>query len=295
MLIAKNAACKAGYFIDEDAAVQIGEYAANGREAVNMVQMAAGIAREQGGNRIRTAHINWVVETGKYARRTMPRLGGTSAGCVNGLAVYGSNIGMIIEIETVAVRTGVPSLTVTGLVDEEEVGFESRRYRRKSTSKSSVENVLTALKKNFGINPNEYYIHINMPGSAPVDGPSAGVAIAVSVYSAITGCVVCPGIAMTGEISINGNVRAVGGVTAKIIAARRAGATLVIVPAENMPEAAIASEGVRVVGVSHIGEVMKYAFGTETAIKQEEILSAAGGDQTILTSLNSAASQETSV
>jgi ATP-dependent protease LonB len=295
MVIAKNAAHKAGYYIDEDAAMQIGEYATNGREAVNMVQMAAGLAREQGGNVIRTPHIHWVVETGKYARRTAPRLGGTSAGCVNGLAVYGAGIGMIIEIETVAVRTGIASLTVTGLVDEEEVGFESRRYRRKSTSKSSVENVLTALKKNFGINTNEYYIHINMPGSAPVDGPSAGVAIAVSVYSAITGCVVCPGIAITGEISINGNIRAVGGVTAKIIAAKRAGATMVIVPSENLSEAAIVSEGVRVLGVSHIGEVMQVAFGTEKAEKSGELLSAAGEAQMILTSLNSVASQDTSV
>lgn len=295
IIIAKNAAFKAGYGVDEDAATQIGEYATNGREAVNMVQMAAGIAREQNGNIIRTQHIRWVIETGKYARRPAPKLGGTSAGCVNGLAVYGSNIGMIIEIETVAVRTGIPSLTVTGLVDEEEVGVESRRYRRKSTSKSSVENVLTALKKNFGINPNEYYIHINMPGSAPVDGPSAGVAIAMSVYSAITACVVCPGIAMTGEISINGNVRAVGGITAKIIAAKRAGATLVIVPSENMAEAAIVSDGVRVVGVSHISEVMQYAFGTESVVKHEEVLSAAGEAQMILTSLNSVASQDTSV
>ncbi len=295
MIIAKNAAYKAGYYIDEDAIEQIGEYATNGREAVNMVQMAAGLAREQGGNVIRKHHIHWVVETGKYARRPSPKLGAISAGCVNGLAVYGSNIGMIIEIETVAVRTGLPSLIVTGLVDEEEVGFESRRYRRKSTSKSSVENVLTALKKNFGINTNEYYIHINMPGSSPVDGPSAGVAIAVSVYSAITGCVVCPGIAMTGEISINGNVRAVGGVAAKVIAAKRAGATLVVVPEENMGEAAIVSEGLRVIGVSHISEVMRIAFGTENAEKREEVLSAAGEAQMILTSLNSVASHDTSV
>lgn len=295
VLIARNAATKAGYFMDDDAAVQIGEYANNGREAVNLVQMAAGIAREQGGNHIHVSHIHWVVETGKYTRRTTPRLGGNSAGCVNGLAVYGSNIGAIIEIETVAVRSAIPSLTVTGLVDEEEVGYESRRYRRKSTSKSSVDNVLTALKKNFGINPNEYYIHINMPGSAPVDGPSAGVAIAVSVYSAINGCVVRPGIAMTGEISINGNVRAVGGVTAKIIAAKRAGASLVIVPEENMKEAALVSDGVRVVGVSHIAEVMKYSFATETTESREGILSAAGEDQMILTSLKSVASQDASV
>jgi Lon-like ATP-dependent protease len=226
----------------------------------------------------------------------MPKLGANAAGCVNGLAVYGSSIGMIMEIETVAVKALYGSLTVTGLVDEEEVGVESRRYRRKSTSKSSVENVLTALKKNFGINPSEYYIHINMPGSSPVDGPSAGVAIAVSVYSAMTGCVVCPGLAMTGEISINGNVRAVGGVAAKIIAAKRAGATTVIIPEENMPEADIVKSGIRVIGVSHIGEVMRYAFGRENTCGHEELLSAAGEQrQLILTTLNSVASQDTNV
>jgi len=196
---------------------------------------------------------------------------------VNGLAVYGSNIGVIIEIETVAVKSSFGTLTITGLIDEEEVGFESRKYRRKSSSKSSVENVLTALKKSFGINPNEYYIHINLPGSAPIDGPSAGVAIAVSVFSAITGKVVCPGIAMTGEISINGSIRAVGGIKAKVLAAKRAGATLVIVPMENIDEAKMV-EGVRVVGVNDLNEVIKHAFSQQSRIDggSPQILSAQG-------------------
>lgn len=260
--ISKNAAYKAGYSVDEAAAELIGEYAENGREAVNMIQMAAGIAREQGMENIQRNHIDWVIETGKYVKRPTLKLGSTNVGCVNGLAVYGSNIGMIIEIETVAVKSMFGSLTVTGLIDEEEVGFESRKFRRKSSSKSSVENVLTALKKSFGINTNEYYVHINLPGSAPIDGPSAGAAIAVSVYSAITGKVVSPGLAMTGEISINGSIRAVGGIKAKILAAKRAGATMAIVPMENLEEAK-AIDGVRVVGVNDIHEVIQYAFGSQ--------------------------------
>ncbi len=274
--ISKNAAYKAGYAIDEAAAQLIGEYSENGRDAVNMIQMAAGIAREQGRENILKSHIDWVVETGKYIKRPALKLGSTNVGCVNGLAVYGSNIGMIIEIETVAVKSMFGSLTVTGLIDEEEVGFESRKYRRKSSSKSSVENVLTALKKSFGINTSEYYIHINLPGSAPIDGPSAGVAIAVSVYSAITGKVVSPGLAMTGEISINGSIRAVGGIKAKILAARRAGATMVIVPEENLEEAKTV-DGVRIVGVNDIHEVIQYSFSAqrdENAI--EGVLSAQG-------------------
>lgn len=278
IVIAKNAAAKAGYGIDAAASGLIGEYAENGREAVNMVQMAAGIAREQDMDTIHENHIDWVIETGKYVRRPTLKLGSTNVGCVNGLAVYGSNIGVIIEIETVAVKSTFGTLTVTGLIDEEEVGYESRKYRRKSSSKSSVENVLTALKKSFGINPNEYYLHINLPGSAPIDGPSAGAAIAVSVFSAITGKVVCPGIAMTGEISINGSIRAVGGIKAKILAAKRAGATMVIVPAENMDEAKMV-EGVRVVGVNDLHEVMKLAFSQQARLEEgsvPKVLSAQG-------------------
>lgn len=278
--IAHNAAIKSAFDIDETSAQLIGEYASNGREAVNMVQMAAGIAREQNKNIIGADHVNWVIETGKHVKRPALKLGSRNTpGCVNGLAVYGSNIGTIIEIETVAVKTGRGSLTVTGLIDEEELGFESKRYRRKSSSKSSVENVLTALKKNFDIDPAEYYIHINLPGSAPIDGPSAGIAIATSVFSAITGRTVSPGVAMTGEISINGGVRAVGGIKAKVLAAKRAGAKLAVVPMDNISETKTI-DNMRVVGVSNIHEVIRLCFQQKTTILEDgvEILSAQGLD-----------------
>ena len=272
--IARNASRKAGYGINDEASRLIGEYAENGREAVNMIQMAAGIAREQDMDFILERHLRWVIETGKYVKRPIPKLGATQPGCVNGLAVFGSNIGMVIEIETVAVRSTFGSLTVTGLIDEEEMGVESRKLRRKSSSKSSVENVLTALKKSFGIDPLEYYLHINLPGSAPVDGPSAGVAIAVSVYSAITGRVVTPGIAMTGEISINGSIRVVGGVKAKVLSAKRAGASMVIVPEENLAEARMV-DGVCIAGVKDIHEVMSLAFSSPMTETQDiNVLSA---------------------
>lgn len=274
--IAKNAATRAGYGISAQAAALIGEYAANGRDAVNIVQMSAGVAREKGTQSIVADHSSWVIETGKYAKRPVLRLGATGIGCVNGLAVYGSNIGTIIEIETVAVKAAPGSLTVTGLVDEEEMGFESKKFRRKSTAKSSVENVLTALQKNFGINPADYYIHINMPGCAPVDGPSAGVAIAISVFSAVCGRSVTQGVAMTGEISINGSIRAVGGVKAKVWAAQRAGASLVIVPEENIEDAQ-GIEGVRVASARHISEVVRLVF-KQPAVPSGEVLSAQGSE-----------------
>jgi len=292
--ISKNAAKKAGYSLDDDAAAVIGEYAENGREAVNMIQMSAGLAREEGKSRITRRHIEWVVETGKYSRRPLLKLGAAGAGCVNGLAVCGSGIGMIIEVETVAVKSAHGSLTVTGLIDEEEMGCDSKRLRRKSSSKSSVENVLTALKKCFGIDPGDYFIHINLPGSAPVDGPSAGAAIAVSVFSAVTGKAVSRGLAFTGEISITGAVRAVGGIRAKLTAAKLAGAETVVVPNDNIEEARLV-EGVRVAGVDDITQVMRIAFSQQREIQYSEPISAcAKTDQAIFLGLKAIASQDTS-
>jgi Lon-like ATP-dependent protease len=283
--IARNAAAKTGLTISDEAAAMIGEYAQNGRDAVNMVQLAAGVAREQGENRLLQRHIAWVVETGRYTKRPSLRLGPVAAGCVNGLGVYGSMTGVIIEVETVAIRAASGSLTITGLVEEEETQMDSRRYRRKSTAKSSVENVLTALKKNFGINPASYDIHVNLPGGAPVDGPSAGLAIAISILSAITGRAVRPGVAMTGEITVSGGVRSVGGIKPKVEAARRAGAGLVIIPADNLAETQ-GVDGINVEGVSHLKDAIRLAFTKKSADERadSEIRIAKGGDdQTILT------------
>jgi Lon-like ATP-dependent protease len=170
-------------------------------------------------------------------------------------------------------------------VEEEETQMDSRKYRRKSTAKSSVENVLTALKKNFGINCAAYDIHVNLPGGAPVDGPSAGLAIAISVLSAISGRAVNPGIAMTGEITISGGVRAVGGIKAKVEAARRAGASLAIVPFDNMAEVK-GIEGIAVEGVTHLKEAIRCAFTKKSAdeLADADVRIATGqNDQTILT------------
>lgn len=284
--IACNAATKTGMTLSDEAATMVGEYAQNGRDAVNMVQLAAGIAREQGENRLLQRHISWVVEMGRYTKRPALRLGPVAVGCVNGLGVYGAMTGVIIEVETVAMRSSSGgSLTVTGLVEEEETQMDSRRYRRKSTAKSSVENVLTALKKNFGINPASYDIHVNLPGGAPVDGPSAGLAIAISILSAITGRAVKPGIAMTGEVTVSGRVRAVGGIKPKVEAARRAGASVVIIPADNLAEVQ-GTEGIAVEGVSHLKDAIRLSFTKKTAEEQadSEIRIAKGEtDQTILT------------
>lgn len=86
-------------------------------------------------------------------------------GVVNGLAVYGPNMGALLEIEVsaVPVEKGQGTYNITGVVDEEELGGGSRKLRRKSMAKGSIENVLTVLEA-MGFSPKDYNLHINFPG-----------------------------------------------------------------------------------------------------------------------------------
>jgi Lon-like ATP-dependent protease len=109
----------------------------------------------------------------------------------------------------------------------------------------------------YNLNCDEYDIHISIPGGMPVDGPSAGIAIAVAIYSAITKLPINNKVAMTGEISILGAVKPVGGVVAKIIAASKAGADTVIIPMDNYCEGLLKEENINIVPATNIREVIE--------------------------------------
>jgi Lon-like ATP-dependent protease len=272
--IAIKAAKKSDMEIEDSAAILVGAYATNGRDAVNIVQLAGGVAAGEGRSLITEEHIQWVVDTGHYQPRPEKYIKSTATvGRINGLAVYGANMGMVIEIEAVAIKAENSSglLTITGFIDEEELDGANRRVKRKSTAKSSVDNVLTVLKKYFNINTNQFDIHINVPGGTPMDGPSAGITIACAVYSAITGRLPDPKATMTGELSINGEVMPIGGVKAKIGAAQKAGAQTVIIPKENAKEAGKVA-GIDIICVSSICEVFEIVFfGKRKSITVPEI------------------------
>lgn len=233
--IASGAAERAGYALSPADAETIGRYAACGREAVNIVQMCAGLAQMEARDRITAADVNWVVASGHYAAR--PAQGADTAdrvGRVHGLAVQGSHQGTLMDIEAV-VTVGTGRVQVTGIVEEEELGHEGHRLRRKSTAFTSAEHVRTVLTR-MGWDLTGRDVHISFPGGAPVDGPSAGVAMALAAISALTERPVDGHCAVTGELGVQGSVKPVGGVPAKVDAAVQAGLTRVLIPRENQPE-----------------------------------------------------------
>lgn len=260
--IAADAAENAGFPAEKEAVRLVGGYASNGRDAVNMIQIAAGLALVEERHEITRADIEWVINSGKYTPRLQKKpLAAPEIGVVNGLAVAQSRIGIVTEVEAQVLKTakGRGSLTITGIVEEEELKGQTQSLYRKSMAKSSAENVLTVLEKFYDVRPEEYEIHLNFPGGMPIDGPSAGVTMAVALYSAINNLPVDNYLAMTGEIAITGKVKPVGGVSDKIQAAIQMGLKRVIIPLDNY-QSNFNNLPIEIIAVSHVQEVFDIAF-----------------------------------
>lgn len=265
-VIGRDAIQKIGLKPSPEAVTVVQQYATNGREAVNMIQLAAGQALTEQRDTLTAADVEWVAGSSQLPLRTERKIPSSpQIGLVNGLAVYGPGMGTLLEIEvSAAPASGQGRLNVTGVVDEEEIGGGSRTIRRKSMAKGSVENVLTVLRT-MNLEPDRYDLHVNFPGGTPIDGPSAGVAMAVAIVSAIRRLPVDNTVAITGEIGIHGRVKPVGGVIAKVEAAFQAGATTVLIPKENWQSLFADLAPLRVIPVETVEEVFRHLFGAETA------------------------------
>jgi ATP-dependent Lon protease len=120
----------------------------------------------------------------------------------------------------------------------------------------------------FGIKPptfDKVDIHVHVPeGATPKDGPSAGLAMATSIISVLTGIAVRRDVAMTGEITLRGRALPIGGLKEKLLAALRAGITTVIIPKDNEKDLAEVPDnvktGLKIMPVSNVGEVLQIAL-----------------------------------
>ncbi len=261
--IAREAVKKIQLKIQESALELVGKFCVNGREAVNLVQLAAGITINEERKVITNKDIEWSIENGRYNKKLNIKINDSpEIGIVNGLAIYGDSIGTIMKIETsikkIDNREG--RIKISGIVEEEILSGNNKKIKRKSTALSSVENAITVLNNIYDLNLGEYDVHVNIPGGIPVDGPSAGIAIATVIYSAIKEKAVDNTIAMTGEIGLLGGVKAVGGIKEKIEGAKRAGVEEVIIPKENFAESLLEIEDINIIPVENISEVFNCVF-----------------------------------
>jgi len=176
-------------------------------------------------------------------------------GVVTGLA-WTEVGGELLQIET-ALTPGKGKLTVTGQLGEvmqESIQAALTYVRSRATQ--------LGLKNDFH---QKVDIHVHVPeGAIPKDGPSAGLAMATSIVSALTGIPVRKDVCMTGEITLRGKALPIGGLKEKLLAAHRGGLTDVVIPEENekdLQEIPVnILEGLKVHIVSHMDEVLKHAL-----------------------------------
>lgn len=260
--VCKNASNKVEIEISDQGLQQISQYAKNGREAVNMIQTLAGIAINENRKSIDDKDIDWMAHSSQLTPRIDKNINSQAkVGLVNGLAVFGPNSGSLLDIEVTVIpaQNDKGSINITGIVDEESIGGNGKSVRRKSMAKGSVENVITVLRS-MGVPAHQFDIHVNFPGGSPVDGPSAGIAMATGIYSAIYKIPVSHEVAMTGEIGLHGGVKPIGGVIPKIKAAKAAGAKKVIIPLENMQPLLEEIKDIQIIPVTHVEEVFEAAL-----------------------------------
>jgi Lon-like ATP-dependent protease len=273
-IVAKKAATKVDMIVSDEGIDMLTSYVRNGREVVNLMQIATGMAMTEERNEITVEDIKWVIHSSQLTPRHEKKINKKAkVGLVNGLAVYGPNTGALLEIEVTVIpaEKDKGTINITGIVEEESIGDRSKSIRRKSMAKGSIENVITVLRS-MGIKAGDYDIHVNFPGGTPIDGPSAGIAMATGIFSAIHKIAIDNKVAMTGEISIHGNVKPIGGVIPKIKAAKKAGAKTVIIPQENMESIIKGIEGIDIIPVTNLQEVFDLALVNPPTEKASPLL-----------------------
>lgn len=279
--IAINSVKKVGLNISDESVREVSKYCTNGREVINLIQLASGVAINEDRQEIQLVDVKWVLENGQYNKIVCNSIPNNSkVGVVNGLAVYGANIGILmpLEVSVKEVKNRRGEIKITGIVEEEEITNNNKKIKMKSTAYSSVQNVLTVLDNLFGLCTEKYDIHVNISGGMPIDGPSAGISIATAIYSAITRSKVDRFVAMTGEIGILGSVKAIGGVKAKISAALKAGVKRVIIPKENYDESLHDIGDIEIIPVSYFTDVIRYSLKEDLNTVNREILLAEGNN-----------------
>jgi Lon-like ATP-dependent protease len=239
------------------------------RDMGGLIRVAGDMARQEGSEFTTAEHVLAAkgmarsIEgqvSDEYIRRSreydLTVVNGIEIGRVNGLAVIGSDSGSVLPImaEVTPTQSKIGGKVIaTGLLQD--------------IAKESIDNISAIIKKFTGRDIENMDVHIQFIGTYQgIEGDSASVSVATAVISAIEGIPVRQDIAMTGSLSVRGNVLPVGGVTYKIEAAAKAGIKKVLIPKSNIEDVLIEDSyrsKVEIVPVETIEEVLENALVPE--------------------------------
>jgi len=193
------------------------------------------------------------------------------------LGVQRHRYGLAETEDQVGVVTGLAWTSVGGELLQIEALKLPGKGRMKTTGKlgdvmkesiDAASSFVRSIAPEIGVKPPQFDaidIHVHVPeGATPKDGPSAGVGMVTSIVSVLTNTPVRAAVAMTGEVTLRGNVLPIGGLKEKLLAALRGGITKVLIPMENAKDLTEipdnVKEGLEIIPVSHVREVLKHAL-----------------------------------
>lgn len=240
--------------IEPGVAQAIGNYTNDGRGANKVLVDAYALAlNEEPSNHhhliVTCKHVYQAIQNSRLTPPIYARAGHKpEIGRVFGMGVYGYQ-GGLIELEAVAFPA-------------ETAGQGTIRFNDAagSMARDSVFNAASVLRQATGKNLKDYDLHINVVGGGKVDGPSAGVAIYLAILSVIEQKLVCQDVAVSGELSIRGQVKAVGGLSEKLHGAKQAGIRKVLIPAENIGDVPLQMDGLEIIPIKDVQDAYAHVY-----------------------------------
>ncbi|TGE33999.1 Lon family ATP-dependent protease [Desulfosporosinus sp. Sb-LF] len=250
--IIRQAGQKLGVALENDVPEIISEYVIEGRKANSILTDAYGLARyrslDQEEVRVTSTEVYEVLRSARLTPYVFRKGShGFEIGRILGLGVSGF-LGSVLEIEAI--------------VFEGRDGKGAVRFNETagSMARDAVFNATAVIRELTGEDLRNYDVHVNIVGGAKIDGPSAGLATTLAIYSALKKLPLRQDVAVTGEISIQGKVKPVGGICEKIFGAKQAEVRKVLIPFENLADVPQSMQGIEVVAVSTIEDAIKQAF-----------------------------------
>ena len=226
------------------------------RKIAKICRKSAKLITDKPEKRIKVSSSNLSSFLGVEEYKDFSSVEGSKVGEVNGLAWTVSG-GSILKTEANIIK-GKPDLKLTGKLGE----------IMKESAQAALSYIKTFSDK-YGIDPEKFEnneIHLHFPEAAtPKDGPSAGVTIAVALISALKQLPVEQNVAMTGEITIHGDVLAIGGLKTKLMAAKRSRIKTVFIPEQNIKDLENIDREIKnslkIISVAHISDIISSLYG----------------------------------